>query len=308
MNDTSFPPDDVEDLGECIRSGRPVRQARAYRILHADEALDFKPALIEDPVPTARQILKAIGLEPVDEFVLCAVLPDRSYETLRPDETFDVRGRGSERFVHFRSDRTFRFTLDDRAIEWGAPTISGRQLKLAAGVDPATYDVYLDVRGGHDRLIGNDEILRLDAPGVERFVTLIRHTTEGAALLPERDRRYLENAGYAHEVISEGGMVGVILKGFHLPEGKFDQTRADALILLPLGYPDAQPDMFYLDPWVKLAASGAYPRAANVPQTFAGRNWQRWSRHALPGAPWRPGVDGIHTMVNRALNAMREAA
>ncbi len=302
---TITPEDEIEDLEECIRAGRPLRPARAYRIRHADENLEFQPALVTDPVPTGRQILQAINLHPIQEFSLFAILPDGGFEDVRLDETIDLRGRGAEQFVHFKSDRDFRFCIDDRDFQWGKPLVSGRILKTLVGVDPATYDVYLEVRGGHDCLVGNDELIRLDTPGVEKFVTLIRHTTEGSALLPERGRRYLDESGYVYEVVAEGSMTGVILKGLALPDGKFDQGVADALILLPSGYPDACPDMFYLYPWVKLVSSGVHPKAASVSHAFAGRNWQRWSRH---NKAWRPGVDGIHTMVNRALNALQEAA
>lgn len=305
MTDFITSPDDIEDLEDCIRSGRPARSAGSYRIRHADEALEFHPALVDDPVPTGRQILQAIGLRPVEEFSLFAILPDGSFEDIRLDETYDIYGRGTERFVHFRSDREFRFTLDDRQMQWGKPAISGRHLKVLAGVDPNTYDIYLDVRGGHDRIIANDELVRLDEPGVERFVTLIRHTTEGSALLPERDRRYLDNSGYRYEVVQENGSIGIVLKDFPLPEGKFVQATADTLIILPGGYPDACPDMFFMYPTVTLAATGALPRATQGVLSFASRPWQQWSRHS---GQWRPGVDGIHTMVNRALNALREAA
>jgi hypothetical protein len=305
MTDHTIPSDDIEDIEESIRAGRPLRQARAYRIRHADENLDFQPVLVNDPLPTGRQILQAIGLHPVEEISLFAILADRSFEDVNLDGTFDLRGRGAERFIHFRSDRDYRFTLDDRQVQWGKPSITGRILKLLAGVDPVTYDVYLDVRGGHDRLIGNDENFALDTPGVERFVTLIRHTTEGSALLPERDRRYLANSGYAYEVLQENGSLGVVLKDFPLPEGKFLQATADTLIMLPGGYPDACPDMFFMFPTVTLAATGTLPRATQGVLNFSGRSWQQWSRHS---GEWRPGIDGVHTMVNRALNALREAA
>jgi hypothetical protein len=305
MTTLSIPPDDIEDLEDCIRSGRPVREARSYRIRHADETLEFKPVLVDDPVPTGRQILQAIGLRPVEEFSLFAILPDGSFEDLRLDETFDIRGRGAERFVHFHGDRSFRFFVDGRQIEWAKPTITGRILKALAGVDPATYDVYLDVRGDQPRQIANEEAVRLDAPGVERFDTVIRHTTEGSALLPERDRRYLDDNGYVYDVIQDNGSTGVVLRNFTLPPGKFLQAVADTLILLPLGYPDACPDMFFMFPTVTLAATGAMPRATHGTLNFAGRSWQQWSRHS---GHWRPGVDGIHTMLVRALNALQEAA
>ena len=55
----------------------------------------------------------------------------------------------------------------------------------------------------------------------------------------------------------------MILKARPLPDGRFDAASADILIILPGGYPDAAPDMFYLLPWVKLDQGGQYPRKAD---------------------------------------------
>ena len=77
------------------------------------------------------------------------------------------------------------------------------------------------------------------------------------------------------------------------------------LILLPKGYPDVAPDMFYLTPWVKLIPSNTYPNKADRALNFAGQNWQRWSRH---NKEWRPGVDGIWTMLKRVEDALEKAA
>jgi len=79
----------------------------------------------------------------------------------------------------------------------------------------------------------------------------------------------------------------------------------DILIMLPPGYPDAPPDMFYCLPWLRLVARGAYPNCADVPLSFQGQTWQRWSRH---NNEWRAGKDGIWTMLKRVEHALAEAA
>jgi hypothetical protein len=89
-----------------------------------------------------------------------------------------------------------------------------------------------------------------------------------------------------------------------LPAGKYNHEKADVLIMLPCGYPDACPDMFFLLPWIQLRESGKYPTAANVAHTFNGQQWQRWSRHS---SDWRPGVDGLHTMIARFRRAVETA-
>lgn len=124
------------------------------------------------------------------------------------------------------------------------------------------------------------------------------------AVLPIKDRRYLTHRGIPFEEIDEP-QKAVVLKGFELPPDRFDAANANILILLPASYPDCSPDMFYAMPWLRLAGSNNYPRAADASLGFQGQNWQRWSRH---NDAWRPGIDGIWTMVKRLETALELAA
>jgi hypothetical protein len=119
-----------------------------------------------------------------------------------------------------------------------------------------------------------------------------------------RDREYLEAHGYSFEEADTGGQKGVILKGVVLPESKYDSGKVDVLFLIPNGYPDAPPDMFYTNPWLRLQPGGNDPRAADQPVDFAGIKWQRWSRHS---DQWRPGRDGIWTLIKRFEHAVEIA-
>lgn len=125
------------------------------------------------------------------------------------------------------------------------------------------------------------------------------------SFLPEEDRRYLAEKGIAYEEREADGQRGVILPNFRVPGSHLDAQTVKLLILIPPGYADVPPDMFHTDPWLKLAANSSYPRAANVAVNFGGINWQRWSRH---NPEWRPGVDGIWTMLKRVDHALEVAA
>lgn len=125
------------------------------------------------------------------------------------------------------------------------------------------------------------------------------------AVLPMKCRRYLMERGIAFEEVEDGGQKAAILRGFALPPGRFNASAADILILLPAGYPDSPPDMFHALPWIKLVSTKCYPKAADQSVLFAGQSWQRWSRH---NNAWRPGVDGIWTMLKRIEAALEEAA
>lgn len=275
----------------------------AFRIEVGDPDLNFRSITLADPVPTARQILDAAGARPAEEHLVIALLPNGDTETLRLDETYDLRARGAERVVIFKTDRTFFFEVDRQEREWGAAKITGRVIKLLAKIDPAKHDLYQEIKGD-DPLIRDDDVVDLSGAGRERFYTIVTHTTEGLEVLPPADRAHLAARAIHYEVAVEGGQSAIILRGYPLPAGKYDHARADILILLPAGYPDALVDMFYCDPWLKLAGTNRYPTAADVPQSFAGRNWQRWSRH---NNAWRPGIDGVHTVIGRIDRALRDA-
>jgi len=171
--------ENVEDIAEAAKLGREVRSHGPYRVLFGDGQLNFKPAILHDPVPTGRQLLEESGARPVEEHLVFQVLRSGLLEELRLDETTDLRIGGVERFLVFRNDRSFRFELDGRVFEWGGELISGLTLKKLAEVDLATYGVWLEVRGSEDAQIPDEKLVNLAVPGVERFFTGIVQTTEG---------------------------------------------------------------------------------------------------------------------------------
>lgn len=161
---------DHDDIGEAVREGRPLRRAHAYRILFAQGDLNFQPLTVKDPVPLGRQILESAGLDPRDGYSLFAILASGDFEDVRLDEPFDLRDRGAERFVGFLTDRDYKLTLNSHQLEWGKPAIKGAALYTLAKVNDDEA-VFLEVRGGEDRLIERDDLIDLSTPGIERFIT-----------------------------------------------------------------------------------------------------------------------------------------
>ncbi len=109
--------------------------------------------------------------------------------------------------------------------------------------------------------------------------------------LPEPDLECLESKGYQFDIQELNNEIHIIIENFLFPP-VYSPQFASLLIMLPAGYPTANPDMFWTYPDVKLT-SGAWPLASEYHQAFHGKNWQRWSRH-YPGN-WRPGIDGLRT-------------
>lgn len=161
---------DFDDVGDAIREGRALREAAAYRIRFGLDGLTFRNVNVPDPVPTGRQILASAGLDHRTDYILYAYLDTGDFEDVRPDETFDLRGKGAERFIAFKSDRDFKFSLNDRQLAWGNANMLGSVLYDLADTSPDDA-VFLEVCGGEDRLIEPDDRINLDAPGIERFIT-----------------------------------------------------------------------------------------------------------------------------------------
>lgn len=109
--------------------------------------------------------------------------------------------------------------------------------------------------------------------------------------LPEADERYLNDKGHKWQLIPDGNAACLVISDFPISIQVFDHQSVDLMIRIPAQYNIAGLDMFYVDPEIKLRATGLHPNCADVFENCAGRRWQRFSRHL--NTPWRPGVDGL---------------
>ncbi|WP_088347286.1 MULTISPECIES: multiubiquitin domain-containing protein [Rhodomicrobium] len=160
-----------EENRAAVHDGNGPPSDAVFAIRVGNENLEFRTLRLTDPMPTARQIIEAAGLRPAEEHLLFEISPERRLNELALDETVDIRGQDRERFLVFRSDRSWRGVLDGVRFEWGARQILGRVLKWLAGVDPEKHGVWLERQDEPDQLIGNDQHASLSPAGVERFRT-----------------------------------------------------------------------------------------------------------------------------------------
>ncbi len=112
--------------------------------------------------------------------------------------------------------------------------------------------------------------------------------------LPQIDLDYLVERSVEHRIVSESGMICVVLPGFPLPPG-YTIAQSDLLVRLSAGYPDVPPDMWWFDPPV-VRIDGQPIDCTQAVESHLGRQWQRWSRHFQPGQ-WRSGVDSIESFL-----------
>lgn len=215
---------EFDDLGEAVREGRPFRTARSYRFLFAQGNLNFTHLAVGDPVPLGRQILEAAGLHPSDGYSLFAILPTGDFEDVRLEETFDLRERGAERFVAFLTDRDFKLTINDRQVTWGKPIISGAELyKLATPREGE--GLYLQFRGGEDRVIEMGDVVDLAEPGIEHFITAPRRPVIYEIIVNSRPRNVNDR------VVTFEQVVQFAFPGPHAPNVVFSMTYRHAASL-----------------------------------------------------------------------------
>ena len=141
---------------------------RGFRILVASPDLLFEEMAITDPRPTGRQLAESFGKGDPDELIVLQVLENGLLEELRPDETTDLTGKGKEKFVIARSDRSFRLVIEGQRQEWPVSVITAKTVKALANKVGDEY-VVLEQSDAPDRILEDDEPVLLTKDGVERF-------------------------------------------------------------------------------------------------------------------------------------------
>lgn len=106
--------------------------------------------------------------------------------------------------------------------------------------------------------------------------------------LPPRLAKEIEQLESRPEITEDGSVINLVFRNYSIPPG-YNRPTADLLVRVPLSYPDAGPDMFWMSPPLTLA-SGVFPQAANSMETYASQQWQRFSWHTN----WKPNTDNLH--------------
>ncbi len=127
-----------------------------------------------------------------------------------------------------------------------------------------------------------------------------------AMTLPPKLQREIEeltSIPYAIEVCEDADFINLVFKGFPLGEG-YNAPTSDLLLKVPRSYPEASPDMFWVEPEITLA-TGQIPQSAETIESHLGKNWRRFSWHRQ-GSPWNPTIDNIHGFIEFIRRRLRE--
>lgn len=178
--------------------------------------------LFADAQPKGDKLLEAAGFTPANDFVLIQLMPHGT-RSIGLDETVDLTMQGTEAFRAFKSDRIFRFTLNEHGFEWGAHKVSESELRTIAHV--GSDEVILLDQDGHDVEIKAGDDLDLEKTGTEHLRTEKRLITVFFENNPREIRRGIYTTAQLKELfgVQEGYVLEFINEEGNLTELKPDQ-------------------------------------------------------------------------------------
>lgn len=213
-------------------------------------------------------------------------------------EIVELEEHAKHHGTHAPHARHYAFRVDKERIVVDTPQITGAEILTKVGKTPEKYKLYQHKRGHQPILIGPNQVVHLREPGVERFTTMPKDTTEGLGTLcqrqdfrlPQSDEDYLNGLGLHWEAVLDANTRWVLIHEWKLPAG-YNHEATSLALLIPANYSDSQIDMVYFKH--HLARADCKPINALSTQPIAGSIWQRWSRHRTGQNPWRIGIDDI---------------
>lgn len=114
----------------------------------------------------------------------------------------------------------------------------------------------------------------------------------------EAELQSLSQNGMEVEAREADGQICVVLKNYALPTG-YNKKQTRLLLKIPLSYPNGKPDMFWVEPDVKLISGVA--QASTSVETALGEQWLRFSWHPQSWNPARDNIVAFLEFVNRRL-------
>jgi hypothetical protein len=219
-------------------------------------------------------------------------------EVIEVIEIVELEEHAKRHGTHAPHAKHYAFRVDKTRVVVDTPTITGTQILAKVGKTPQLFKLYQHKRGHQPILIGPDQVVDLREPGVERFTTMPKDTTEGLEApclrmdfrLPAIDEEYLNGLGLSWETIRDGQNQWLIIHAWKLPNG-YNIAIVDLALMIPSNYSDSQIDMVFFKPALARSDGRSINNLSQI--VIAGLTWQQWSRHRTAQNPWRPGIDDV---------------
>jgi len=259
-------------------------------------------------------IYNLAGITPDRQYLLLELQDDRDIP-LKPDDHIVISGR--ERFSvgegtvpaddnpHLR--KSVNFVMNEHPVTQDSGLYHAKlRFEQLAAFDPefrAGDGLFAELRDLPDAQITPG--MRLLVQDHDRFYTSPCGNVGFGANL-HADLEVLRSNYGVVECLDEGTRAFVIIRDMPL-SSHWNRTSTQLLVQVPQGYPLAAMDMFWVTPGLRLS-DGRVPQSGDQVETFAGREWQRFSWHYGPGYGWNPAVDRLVTHVRFARTRLAQAA
>lgn len=227
--------------------------------------------------------------------------PGGQIAVLTDDDLVDLGKPGVEALR--TRPKVWRLRVQGVLLEYGEPQVKVADAMKRAGFDPTkAWHIYLIVSGQPKQPVTVDYVVDLRTPGIEKIRLMQRNVNNGDGQSPKLSRdfalldtdvEYLNGLGLQWETVVDQQRRWLLIHGFKPLHGFLPAVTVLALDI-PLDYPAAQIDMFYFAPWVKRADQREIP-STQVRAVIRGVEYQGWSRHRTPAAPWDPRTDNVAT-------------
>jgi hypothetical protein len=181
-----------------------------------------------------------------------------------------------------RPEKTIHVFINKQKFELSDPVQTGASLKALAGIAPA--DPLFLQQPGDDLVIANGATVTLKNGSQLHSQPPADYGAPDAVL-----SAWLADAGIeaarATLYSAPGQWSFLVVSDYQVPDGYAPQN-VRLLVKLPPTFPDAAPDMFWVQPALR-TLGGAMPKATSS-ERLLGEDWQRFSWHLASGA-WIPG-------------------
>ena len=160
------------DATKPLTEADPSSRGKApLRVAVAEADFAFRSVTLDGAGTSVQGLLQIAGFAPPEEYLVFRVTADGDLKECRLREPVTPVVDETERFVVFKSDRSFRVVIDGRRFEWGSSDLTGLIAKQLVGADPENTKIWQETGNGADLPIEDSDIIKLAEKGVERLRT-----------------------------------------------------------------------------------------------------------------------------------------
>lgn len=149
--------------------------AKKITIEIAGTDLAFGQFELETETPTGGKIAKVAGFAESQRPFIIQWMKDGDFEGLRTHEEADL-SKGTM-FIVAEADASNRITINGTELDWPADTVSGQVIRKLGRI-PADKLIYMEREDVPDRLVEDQDSIKIKSGGVEEFVSRAPKTWE----------------------------------------------------------------------------------------------------------------------------------